>query len=383
MKIYFDHSATTQADSRAVKEMIPYMIQKYGNPSSLHQKGLEAKKALDGARKQIADFINANDEEIIFTSGGTESDNLAIKGVITKEKNHIITSVIEHPAILDTCKRLEMEGIRISYIPVDKNGIINLKKLEKEITKNTAIVSIMHANNEIGTIQPIEGIGKICRKKRVYFHTDAVQTFGKIKIDVSKMNIDLLSASSHKIYGPKGVGLLYIRKGVKINPILNGGGQEFGKRSGTVNVAGIIGFSKAVQLCKKTMEREQNELLEIRNYLIEKISKIKYAKLNGHKTKRLCGNINFCFGGVEGEALVMLLSQKGIYASTGSACSSKSLEPSHVLTAIGLAPEDAHGSLRISLGRGNTLKQAGYLIKILPKIIEKLRRMNPLYEKEN
>lgn len=376
MRVYLDNAAATQVDPRVLKTMMPYFSKNFGNASSLYELGREANEALERSRKTIAGVINAKPEEIYFTSGGTESDNLAIKGVLSNKK-HLITSSIEHPAVLNVFRQLKNKGYKITILPVNKQGIVSLEKLKKSITKQTGLVSIMHANNEIGTIQPIKEIGKICKKKGVLFHTDAVQTFGKIPIDVKKMNVDLLSISSHKIYGPKGVGALYVRKEVKINPIIQGGGHEDGIRSGTENVAGIVGFAKAAKLCKKEMNKESQREIKLRDYLIKNILKIKNSWLNGHSKKRLPNNAHFCFRFIEGEALVLKLDDKGIAASTGSACSSKHLEPSHILLAIGLSPRDAHGSLRITLGRFTKKSDIDYVLKVLPKVINNLRRISP------
>ncbi|MEM2089665.1 MAG: cysteine desulfurase NifS [Candidatus Pacearchaeota archaeon] len=379
-RIYLDYAATTPVASEVLEAMKPYFSEKYGNASSLHAFGQEARKALEDARKKIANFINARPAEIIFTSGGTESNNLAIKGIAfaNKEKGkHIITSKIEHHAVLEPCKWLEKQGFKVTYLPVNNEGIVNPEDVEKAITKETILVSIMHANNEIGTIQPIEEIGKICRKHKVYFHTDAVQSFGKLEIDVKKMNIDLLSASAHKIYGPKGVGLLYVNRDVKIEPIQHGGGHETGLRSGTENVAGIVGFAKAVELVQKLGKKEQEREKKLRDKIIDKLLEIKGTKLNGSRTKRLFNNINVSFKGIEGEALLIRLDQEGFAVSTGSACSSKSLEPSHVLTALGLKPEEAHGSLRITIGRYTTEQDVDMLLKVLPKIVNSLRKISP------
>ncbi|MEM2017742.1 MAG: cysteine desulfurase NifS [Candidatus Pacearchaeota archaeon] len=379
-RIYLDYAATTPVAPEVLEAMKPYFSEKYGNASSLHAFGQEARKALEDARKKIANFINARPAEIIFTSGGTESNNLAIKGIAfaNKEKGkHIITSKIEHHAVLEPCKWLEKQGFKVTYLPVNNEGIVNPEDVEKAITKETILVSIMHANNEIGTIQPIEEIGKICRKHKVYFHTDAVQSFGKLEIDVKKMNIDLLSASAHKIYGPKGVGLLYVNRDVKIEPIQHGGGHETGLRSGTENVAGIVGFAKAVELVQKLGKKEQEREKKLRDKIIDKLLEIKGTKLNGSRTKRLFNNINVSFKGIEGEALLIRLDQEGFAVSTGSACSSKSLEPSHVLTALGLKPEEAHGSLRITIGRYTTEQDVDMLLKVLPKIVNSLRKISP------
>ena len=329
MKIYMDNAATTQVRPEVTREMQPYFDEKYGNASSLHSFGREARKALENARKTIAQVINAEPEEIIFTSGGTEADNMAIKEVAFQHmrdgKNEIIASTIEHDAVLESCKMLEHLGFKIKYAPVDKEGIVNPKEIEKLITEKTIIISIMHANNEIGTIEPIEEIGRICKKHNVLFHTDAVQTFCKEKIDVKKMNIDLLSASAHKIYGPKGVGFLFIRKGTKIDALIHGGGHEFGLRSGTENVAGIVGFAKAAELANKEMNSENARLKKLRDKIISRLLEIEGTILNGSKTKRLAGNINVSFRAIEGESILLKLDEKGIAVSTGSACSSKSL----------------------------------------------------------
>jgi len=398
-RIYMDHAATTPVDSEVLKEMQPYFSEKFGNASSLHSFGIEARDALEDARARIARIINANTEEIIFTSGGTEADNMAIKEIAfanrTKTKNHIITTKIEHDAVLESCKLLENAqkseisgapkskdfermGFEITYLDVDKDGLVKPVDVEKAITPKTLLVSIMHANNEIGTIEPISEIGRICREKRVYFHTDAVQTFGKLPIDVKKMNIDLLSASSHKIYGPKGAGFLYIRKGTKIGALMHGGGHEFGLRSGTENVAGIVGMAKAAELASKNMFEENKKLCKLRDYMIKELLKIPGTKLNGHSSLRLANNINISFNKIEGESILLHLDKFGIAASTGSACSSKSLEPSHVLLALGLSHIEAHGSLRLTLGKSNTEKDAEYVLKVLPKIVKDLRKLSPL-----
>ncbi len=379
-KIYLDHAATTPVDKEVLKTMQPYFSENFGNASTLYSFGKEAKDSLDKSRKTIAKTIGARANEIIFTSGGTESDNLALKGIAFANRdkgNHIITSKIEHKAIINTCKWLEKQGFKITYLNVDKTGLINPQDLEKAITNKTILVSIMHANNEVGTIQPIAEIGKICRKHKVYFHTDAVQSFCKIPINVGKMNISLLSASSHKIYGPKGVGMLYINRKVIIDPILHGGNHEYGMRSGTENVAGIVGFAKASELANKRIKIESERQTKLRDKLIKEISKIKNSHLNGHPTQRLPNNINFWFKGVEGEALLFRLNEKGICASTQSACSSHELKPSHVLTAIGLTAEQSHGSLRFTLGKNTTEQDINYVIKLLPKIINSLRRISP------
>lgn len=379
-RIYMDHAATTYVDPRVFEAMKPYFSEKFGNPSSPHSLGQEARKAIDEARNKVADLINAKENDIIFTSCATESNNLAIKGIVLANKNkgkHIITSKIEHHAVLHPCEWLEKQGFEVTYLPVDKYGLISLEDLENTIRKDTILVSIIHANNEIGTIEPIKEIGKICHEKNVYFHTDATQSFGKIPIDVEKMNIDLLSASAHKVYGPKGVGCLYIRSGTKIDSLFHGGGHEFGIRSGTENTPGIVGFGKACEIAKKEMNSEAKRLTKMRDKLTKNVLKINDSYLNGHPTKRLPNNTNFWFKYIEGESLVMHLDAKGVFASTGSACSSKSLEPSHVLLAIGLKPEEAHGSLRLTLGKRNTEEDVDYVLKILPGIVEKLRKISP------
>ena len=378
--VYMDYAATTPLDPRILEVMKPYFSKKFGNTMSLHSSGREAKKALEESRETIAKFMNAKSNEIIFTGSATESDNLAIKGIAfaNKEKGkHIITSAIEHHAVLESCEWLEKQGFEITYLPVDNYGLVNLEKLKSSIRKDTILVSIMHANNEIGTIEPIEEIGKICRENGIYFHTDAVQTFGKIPIDVNKMNVDLLSASAHKFYGPKGVGLLYIREGVNVEPLLHGGGHENGLRSSTVNIPGIVGMAEAVRIRKKEMNSEEKKLTRLRNLLIKNVLKIENSHLNGHPTKRLANNANFWFAFIEGEALITQLDMYGIEASTGSACSSESLEPSHVLMAIGLKHQEAHGSLRLSLGKQNTKADINYVSRTLPKVVNTLRKISP------
>lgn len=378
-RIYLDHAATTPLAAEVLEAMKPYFSEKYGNASSLHSFGVEARDAVEASRKTAAKFLGAKLTEIVFTSGGTESNNLAIKGIAFANKtrgNHIITSKIEHHAIEEPCKWLEQHGFKITYLNVDRHGLVDPKEVEKAITKETILVSIMHANNEIGTIEPIEEIGKICKKHKVYFHTDAVQSFGKIPIDVKKMNIDLLSASSHKLYGPKGIGLLYINQDVKIEPVQHGGGHEQGLRSGTENVPGIVGFAKAIELAEKNMKKETDRQTRLRDRIISEILKIPGAQLNGHPSKRLPNNVNVSIKGIEGESLLIRLNEKGIAVSTGSACSTKSLAPSHVLTAIGLTPEQAHGSLRITLGKDNTEQDVNYVLEELPKIINSLRKIS-------
>lgn len=374
--IYLDNAATTPVDKRVLKKMEPYFTEKYGNASSSHQKGQEAKKALESSRKIIAKSINAKPDEIIFTSGGTESNNLALKGLAFAypEKKHIITTKIEHDCVLNSCKWLEKQRYKITYLDVDNEGFVNLEDLKKAITSETAIISIIHGNNEIGTIQDLEEIGKICKEKKVFFHTDACQSYTKTPIDVKKMNLDLVALNAHKIHGPKGVGALYLRNGIKITPLQHGGGHEEGRRSGTENIPGIVGFVEAVKVMEK---KDIEKMRKLRDKLIFGIEKIPGTRLNGARDKRLCNNVNFSFENVEGEAVGGLLDAKGICSSTGSACSSKSLEPSHVLIAIGLKPERAHGSLRLSIGKENTEQEIDYVLEVLPEIIKKLRKISP------
>ena len=380
-RIYMDYAATTPVDPRVVKEMEPYFNQKFGNTMSIHSAGRAAKAAIDDAREKVAKLMKANAQELVFTGSATESNNFALKGIAfanRKKGNHIIVSSIEHDCVLNSARWLEKQGFKITYIPVDQYGLVDPKEVEKAITKQTILVSVMHANNEIGTIEPIEEIGKVCRKKGVYFHTDAAQSFGKVPIDVKKMNLDLVTVNAHKMYGPQGVGALYIRKGVVIDPLLHGGGHEFGLRSSTSNVAGFVGFGKAAELRRKEMDSEAKTLTKMRDRLIKGVlEKIDDSHLNGHPIKRLPNNANFWFAFIEGEALVLHLDMEGIDASTGSACSSSSLEPSHVLTAIGLKHDQAHGSLRLSLGKYNTEKDIDYVLKVLPGIVKNLRVISP------
>ncbi len=385
-KIYLDYAATTPVDPQVIKTMLPYLNKKPGNTMSLHEFGQKARQALEKSRKQVADLMKANPDEIIFTSSATESNNLAIKGIAFANRNkgrHIIISSIEHPCIIESSKWLEKQGFKITQLKVDKYGLISPDQVKKAIKKNTILVSIMHANNEIGTIQPIVEIGKICQDKGVYFHTDAAQSFGKITIDVNKMNIDLLTTSSHKMYGPKGAACLFIRKGTKIEPLLHGGEHEFGLRSSTVNVADIVGFGEACKIYLKKMKQESKRLTKLRDRLIKGVLKnIELSHLNGHPKKRLSNNANFWFDFIEGEALVMQLDILGIAASTGSACSSEKLEPSHVLLAIGLKPEQAHGSLRLTLGRWTTQKEIDKTLKVLVGVVDKLRKISPFKKHE-
>jgi cysteine desulfurase len=380
-QIYFDYAATTPVDPRVVNAMLPYFLKYYGNTMSGHSPGQKAAQTLENIRQLFADYINASSEEIIFTGSATESNNLALKGIMFAnrlKKNHLIVSQIEHDCILESSQWLEKQGFKITYLPVDKNGFINIDQLEKTITPQTALVSIIHGNNEVGTVQDIEAIGKLCRSKGVYFHTDAVQSFGKLTIDVKKQNIDLLTASSHKIYGPKGAALLFVRNGVRIEPILHGGGHERGLRSSTVNLPAIVGFGKALEIIKKEGKKENERLSKLKNYLIKKVlTNIKGTQLNGDSQKRLVNNINISFASVEGESLMMELDFQNIAVSTGSACSSKILMPSHVLMAMGRQPQEAHGSLRISLGRWTKKSDIDFLVINLKKIIKKLRAISP------
>jgi len=387
--IYLDNAATTPMDPRVIEEITKHFRETYGNSSSLHSVGQKAGQVLHKSREMIATLINANRDDIFFTSSGTEADNIAIFGVSSKNKergNHIITTSIEHHAVENPYKELEKKGFEVSYLPVNKYGLINLKILEGAIKDNTILISIMFANNEIGTIEPIKEIGAIAKKHDVIFHTDAVQAFGKIPIDVNDMNIDLLSASAHKLYGPKGVGMLYIRnKGVRegwgkfINPIMYGGDHEREMRPSTVNVPGIAGFAKAVEIAKEEMEKEMKRQIRLRDKIINFATiNIGDCYLSGHPTQRLPNNVNLGFKYIEGESIVLDLDGEGIATSTGSACSSKSLDPSHVLLAIGLKPEDAHGSLRISIGRFTTEEDIDYFLEKLPPVIDRLRKISPL-----
>jgi cysteine desulfurase len=378
--IYMDHSATTPVDPDVTEAMLPYFSEKFGNPSSLYSIGRQARKAIEESRQKVADLIGAKKEEIIFTGSGTESDNLAIKGLAYKNRkkgDHIITSSIEHHAVLHTCKYLETQGFKVTYLPVSKEGLVNPSDIEKAITPNTLLITIMHANNEIGTIQPIEEIGKIAKEKNIPFHSDAVQTTGKHPINVDSLGVNMLSISAHKLYGPKGVGALYLRKGTLVEPLIHGGGHERNIRSSTENVPGIVGFGKATELAKERLQ-EVEKIVKLRNSLIKGLLEIKDSYLNGHPTKRLPDNVNVRFSYIEGESMILNLDIKGVAASTGSACSSTSLEPSHVLMAIGLKPEEAHGSLRLTLGRNNTQEDVDYVVSVLPEIVNKLRMISPL-----
>ncbi len=382
--IYLDNAATTQVYPEVFDAMKPYFTEYYGNPSSIYTFAGKAKEGVDHARSILAKGINAGTDEIYFTSGGSESDNWALKATAEAYKNkgkHIITTKIEHHAILHTCEYLEKEGFEVTYLDVDEYGTVKLDELKKAIRPDTILISVMAANNEIGTVQPIEQIGAIAKENGILFHTDAVQAFGHIPIDVEAMHIDMLSASGHKINGPKGIGILYIRKGVKIRSFIHGGAQERQRRAGTHNVPGIVGFGKAAELAFADMDQRIAYETELRDYLIDRVLKeIPYSRLNGEKEKRLPNNANFCFRFIEGESMLILLDQQGICASSGSACTSGSLDPSHVLLAIGLPHEIAHGSLRLTLSEKNTREEIDFTVDQLKKIIERLRSMSPLYE---
>ena len=381
---YFDHAATTAVKEEVLKEMLPYFSECYGNASSIYSIGRRNKKAVEDAREKVAKALGAENKEIYFTGCGSESDNLAVKGVAYANKdkgNHIITTKIEHPAILNTCKTLEKEGFAITYLNVDENGLISLEELKNAITDKTILISVMFANNEIGTIQPIKEIGNIAKENKIYFHTDAVQAVGNVRINVNEMGIDLLSLSAHKFYGPKGVGALYVRKNVNFNKIQDGGHQEKNKRAGTENVPGIVGLGKAIEIAYENIDEYNEKLTKLRDTYISKIEeKIPYVKLNGDRKNRLPGNANISFRFIEGESLLLNLDMNGICASSGSACTSGSLDPSHVLLAIGLPHEVAHGSLRITFGDENTEEDVEFLVDTLVKVVEKLRNMSPLYE---
>jgi cysteine desulfurase len=388
-RIYMDYAATTPVRKEVLEEMLPYFCEKFGNAASIHSFGLEARAAVEMSREKIAKALNVSPDEIIFTSGGTEANNLALIGyaLANREKgNHIITSAIEHAAVLETCKYLESIGFKITYLPVDRFGLVSPADVREAATEKTILISVMHANNEIGTIQPIEDIARIAKEKGIAFHTDAVQTFGKIAFDTK--NVDMISISSHKIYGPKGIGALAIKKGIKISPIIHGGGQERGLRSGTQNVPAIVGFGKATELAIKELPSESKRIKKLRDRIIDFIldeennDKLRGARINGSIEKRLFNNVNISFTKIEGEALVKLLDSYGIAASTGSACSSEKLEPSHVLLAIGLTPQMAHGSLRITLGKYNTEDDIDYFLEVLPKCVEKLREISKGLTKE-
>ena len=382
--IYMDHSATTYVRKEVVEAMAPYHSEHFGNPSSIYSIARESKTAIDAARAQVAKTLGADPDEIYFTSGGSESDNWAIKGVAfanRKKGNHIITSSIEHHAVLHTCGYLEKEGFIVTYLPVDQYGLVDPAELEKAITDRTILISVMYANNEIGTIEPITELGAIARKHKIPFHTDAVQAVGNIPIDVQAQNIDMLSLSAHKFYGPKGVGVLYIKKGIKIDNLIHGGGQERKRRAGTENIAGIVGLGRAIELATADIGGHNKKIRALRDRLMKGIlERIPNSRLNGHPEKRLPGNINISFEFIEGESMLLWLDDEGICASTGSACTSGSLEPSHVLLATGLPVEISHGSLRLTLGDVNTDADVDFVLEVLPKVVSRLREMSPLYK---
>jgi len=382
--IYLDHAATTAARKEVVEAMLPYFTEKFGNPSSVYGFAARNKVEIQKARETIADSLGAKKEEIYFTAGGSEADNWALKSIAEMYQakgNHIITTKIEHHAILHTCEYLEKQGMDITYLNVDENGLISLEELKAAIRPTTILISIMFANNEIGTIEPVKEIGAIAKEKGILFHTDAVQAYGQVPIQVDEMNIDLLSASGHKLNGPKGIGFLYIRNGVKIGSFIHGGAQERHRRAGTENVPGIIGFGRAVELAMADMEERAKKERELQSYMIERIlGEIPYVRLNGDRNKRLPNNINISIQFIEGESLLIMLDMKGICASSGSACTSGSLDPSHVLLAIGLPHEIAHGSLRMTLGAENTKEEMDFVVDSIKEIVEKLRAMSPLYE---
>jgi cysteine desulfurase len=383
--VYMDHSATTYVRKEVLEAMIPYHSELFGNPSSIYSIARASKKAIDSAREQVAKALGAGTDEIYFTSGGSESDNWAIKGIAwanRKKGNHIITSSIEHHAVLHACEYLEKEGFTVTHLPVDQYGLVDPAELEKAITDKTILVTVMYANNEIGTIEPIAELGAIARKHKIPFHTDAVQVIGNVPVDVKAQNIDLLSLSAHKFYGPKGVGALYIRKGTKIDTLIHGGGQESRRRAGTENIAGIVGLGKAIELATADIEGHNRKIRALRDRLVTGIlGKIPNSRLNGHPEKRLAGNINISFEFIEGESMLLWLDDEGICASTGSACTSGSLEPSHVLLATGLPVEISHGSLRLTLGNVNTDTDVDFVLEVLPKVVSRLREMSPLYQK--
>lgn len=382
-KIYLDHNSTTPLHPEVLEAILPYYKESFGNPSTIYSFGQETRKATDEAREKVANLIGASPEEIIFTSGGTEADNLALKGVaaaLEKKGKHIITSSIEHHAVLSALEYLEKRGYKVSFLPVDKHGFLDPRQVEEAITSQTILISVMHANNEVGTIEPISEIGEIARKAGIYLHTDAIQTIGKIKVNVDDLKVDLLSLSAHKFYGPKGVGALYVRKGTRIHPLIHGGYQERRRRAGTENVAGIVGMGKTAEIASKEMVQQSRRESNLRDRLEKMIKEnINYYRVNGHPTRRLPNTLNVSFEFIEGESLILNLDLKGIAASTGSACTSGSLEPSHVLMAMGVPPEIAQGSIRFSLGRDNRKEDIDYTVKNLVEIVGRLREMSPLF----
>ncbi len=381
-RIYLDYAATTPTHPEVVRAMLPYFADAFGNPSSLYYYGLEAKAAIEKARAKVAGLIGAVDTEIIFVTGGTEANNWAIKGTVfahEDSRDHIITSSIEHHAVIETCRFLEKQGFKVTYLPVDEHGQLEPDDVKRAITSRTILISVMHANNEIGTVEPIAEIGKIAKEAGVYFHTDAVQTAGHLPVNVNELGVDLLSISAHKLYGPKGVGALYIRKGIRLPPFMHGGGQEGGLRAGTENVPGIVGFGEAAELARQDIVEETERLTYLRGQLTKGLlERVDHIRLNGHPQNRLPNNINISIEFVEGESMCLNLDLEGICASTGSACSSSSLESSHVLLALGLAHEQAHGSLRFSLGKWTTEEEINQVLEVLPRIVAKLRAMSPL-----
>lgn len=383
-KIYLDNAATTKTRPEVVEAMLPYFTEFYGNPSSIYEFAAQNKKAIDEARAKVANVIGADASEIYFTASGTEADNWALKATVDAyagKGKHIITSKIEHHAILHTCEYLQKHGVDVTYVDVDENGIIKLDQLEKAIRPDTILISVMFANNEIGTIQPIKEIGEIAKKHNIIFHTDAVQAYGQVPIDVNEMNIDMLSASAHKLNGPKGIGFLYIRKGIKIRSLIHGGSQERQRRAGTENVPGIIGFGKAAEIALATMQERAEKETYLRNLLMKRImEEIPFVRINGDRNRRLPNNANFSFQFIEGESLLIMLDMNRICASSGSACTSGSLDPSHVLLAIGLPHEIAHGSLRLTVSDENTEEEINYTVDKIKEIVDKLRKMSPLYE---
>ena len=385
-RIYLDYAATTPTHPEVVKAMLPYFAEDFGNPSSIHSCGQEAKAAVEEARAKVADLIGARDEEIVFTSGGTEADNFALKGAAFANEprgNHIITSSIEHHAIIETSKFLENRGFNVTYLPVDEYGLVSPEDVKKAITDKTILISVMYANNEVGTIEPIGEIGKIAREAEIYFHTDAVQTVGHIPVDVGELGVDLLSMSAHKFYGPKGIGALYIKKGTRLTPLMHGGEQERRQRASTENVPGIVGFGRAAELARQEMSEEAERLICLRAQLIKGLQeRIEHIRLNGHPVKRLPNNVNVSIDFAEGESMCLNLDLEGICVSTGSACSSSSLEPSHVLLAMELPHEQAHSSLRLTLGKWTTEEEIGRVLEVLPRVVAKLRAMSPLLKNQ-
>jgi cysteine desulfurase len=383
--VYADNSATTKINEDVLAEMMPYLTEHYGNASSIYSVGRDSRRAVDAAREKVAKALGAKPQEIYFTAGGSESDNWAIKGSMdvlkAKGKTHIITTNFEHHAVLHTCQYMEKHGFEVTYLPVNSEGYVTPEQVEAAIQENTGLVTIMYANNEIGTIQPIAEIGAVCRKKKVLFHTDAVQAVGNVPIDVAAQNIDMLSLSGHKIYGPKGIGVLYIRTGVRVENLIHGGAQERNKRAGTENLAGIVGLGKAIELATADIPAKIAKVSKLRDHFIQEASKISHSRLNGGLEHRLCGNINMSFEAVEGEALLLMLDLNGICASSGSACTSGSLDPSHVLLAIGLPHEIAHGSLRISINEHTTQEDVDYMLEVLPQVIARLRDMSPVWDR--